>query len=85
MHANLLTVEAALEETFRVRSARLKEFGSTGMIIPHAISEARPLELYPTQSFPHTGTPYPQHAAVRGSQALRRHRRIIPQASIMAP
>ena len=84
MHANLLTVEAALEETFRVRSARLKEFGSTG-IIPHAISEARPLVLYPTQSFPHTGTPYPQHAAFRGSQALRRHRRIIPQASIMAP
>lgn len=28
MHANLLTVEAAVEETFRVRSARLKEFGA---------------------------------------------------------
>jgi len=35
MHANLLTVEAALEETFRVRSARLKEFGSTGIAWPH--------------------------------------------------
>ena len=64
MHANLLTVEAAVEETFRVWSARLKEFGSTG-IIPHAISEARPLLLYPTQRFSQTGPLYPQHAAVR--------------------
>jgi hypothetical protein len=38
MQANLLTVEAAVEETFRVRSARLKEFGSAG-IIPPAIRE----------------------------------------------
>ena len=84
MHATLLTVEAAVEETFRVRSARLKEIGSTG-IIPHAISEVRPLLLNPTQRYSWTGPPYPQHAAVRGSRALRRHCRILPQASIMAP
>ncbi len=85
MHANLLTVEAAVEDLqSAVRKAQgvwrqhrddhpsRDKRGASARTLTHA-------------SFPHTGTPYPQHAAVRGSQALRRHRLIIPQASIMAP
>ena len=65
MHANLLTVEAAVEKTFRVRSARLKEFGSAG-IIPHAIREGVRYYFIPRNAFSQTGSPYPQYAAVRG-------------------
>lgn len=52
MHANLLTVEAAVEETFRVRSARLKEFGSVGMISPPAIREGVRYYFIPRNAFP---------------------------------
>jgi hypothetical protein len=49
-HANLLTVEAVVKETFRVRSARLKEFGSAG-IIPHALREGVRYYFIPRNAF----------------------------------
>ena len=83
MHANLLTVEAAVKETFRVRSARLKEFGSAG-IVPHAIREGVRYYFIPRNAFPKTGSPYPQHAAFRGFPGPPASHRIKPPASIMS-
>jgi hypothetical protein len=51
MHANLLTGEATVEETFRVRSARLKEFGSAGNS-PPAIREGVRYYFIPRNAFP---------------------------------
>jgi hypothetical protein len=50
MHANMLTVEAAVEETFGVRSARLKELATPGYH-PSRNTRGAPLLLYPTQRF----------------------------------
>ena len=84
MHANMLTVEAAVEEPFRVRSARLKELATPGYH-PSRNTRGAPLHFIPATLLSQTGPPYPQHAAARSSRALRHQRRIIPQASIMAP
>jgi hypothetical protein len=83
MHANLLTVEAAMEDTFRVRSARLKEFGSGG-IIPPAISEGVRYYFIPRNAFPRQVHPILSTLLLGVSRALRRHHRIKSPASIMA-
>ena len=79
MHANLLTVEAAVEETFRVRSARLKEFGSAG-IIPPAIREGVRYYFIPRNAFPRQVHPILSTLLLGVSRALRRHhRKNLPQ------
>jgi hypothetical protein len=84
MHADLLTVEATVKETFRVRSARLKEFGSAG-IIPHALREGVRYYFIPRNAFSQTGShPILSTLLLGVSRALQRHHRIKPPASIMA-
>jgi hypothetical protein len=85
MHANMLTVEAAVEETFGVRSARLKELATPEYQSLTQYARGSATALSHATLFSQTGPPYSQHAAARGSRALRHQRRIIPQTSIMAP
>jgi hypothetical protein len=64
MHANLLTVEAAVED---LQSAVRKAQGAwQRRDHPSRYTRGRPLLLHPTQRFFQTGSPYPQHAAFRG-------------------
>ena len=83
MHANLLTVEAAVEKTFRVRSARLKEFGSAGNI-PPAIREGVRYYFIPRNAFPRQVHHIFSTLLLGVSRALRRHHRIKSPASTMA-